>query len=98
MTRKKQSHRLTFLWRRRKVSKFGSAIALWLVIVSGTCWQQAVKARWAWACYPADMEKRSYIAPEHFGFILIRKTCCCTWNYLGFQASKEGNAGEELWK
>src|SRR6478736_3905360 len=97
MTRKKQSHRLTFLWRRRKVSKFGSAIALLLVIVSGTCWQQAVKARWALACYPADMEKRSCIAPAHFGFILIRKICCCTWNSLGYLGSEDTNAGVELW-
>src|SRR5579864_262158 len=95
MTRKKQSHHLTFLWRRLRVSRFGSAIALWLVIVSGTCWQQGVKAHWASVCYQADMEKRSCIAPEHFGFILIRKICCCIWNNLGFLGS-EATAGAEL--
>jgi hypothetical protein len=67
----------------------------WLVIASGTCWQLDAKVRWASACYQADMEKRSCIAPEHFGFIQIRKICCCTWNNLAFLGS-EANVGVQL--
>ena len=68
---------------------------MWLVIASGTCWPQSAKVRWASACYQADMEKRSCIAPEHFGSILTLKICCCTWNSLALRAS-EANAGVEL--
>lgn len=51
--------------------------------------------RWAWGCYRADMEKKSCIAPEHFGFILFLKICCCTWNSLAFRGSEDAHAGIE---
>src|ERR1041385_4715784 len=89
MTRKKQSHLPTFLWRQPKVSRSSSVIALWWAIASGICWQQGGKVRWASGCYRVDMEKRSCTAPAHFGFILTLKTCCCTWNSLAFQDSKD---------
>src|ERR1051326_3586046 len=96
MTRKKQSHLPTFLWRQPKVSTSSSVIALWWAIASGTYWQQDGKVRWASGCYRVDMEKRSYTAPEHSAFILTLKTCCCTWNSSVFQASKMLNTQLDL--